>query len=317
MPDGERGVDTKKILKIIFKGGLSVGLIVWILRGTGFGEIWSAVVQASFTVLIISFGLNFIGYFLSAARWRVLLRACGADTSLLFLVGSYSVAFFFNNLLPSTIGGDAYRAYDSCRLGQSKSNALSIIFVDRFLGLLVLMLFALFALMACRELISTIPYLSVWVALVTTGMIMFLWMIFFPPDWLPSLFANSKIPFSCQLNTVFQALFIFKGQPYVLLKALGISVLLQANAVIQNYLIAVALKLPVQFSVFFLIIPIATIITMLPISINGIGIRENVYVFLLSALAVMKPDALAFVWIAYAMVLLQGVIGGVVYTLRR
>lgn len=56
---------------------------------------------------------------------------------------------------------------------------------------------------------------------------------------------------------------------------------------------------------------------MLPVSINGIGLRENVFFFFLALFAVTKTDAIAFAWIEYGILLLQGVGGGLVYALRK
>ena len=56
---------------------------------------------------------------------------------------------------------------------------------------------------------------------------------------------------------------------------------------------------------------------MLPISINGIGLRESVFVFFFSAFGVVKYQAIAFAWLAYGLVILQGLLGGIVYALRK
>ena len=67
--------------------------------------------------LFFSFCLHFVGLFLSACRWRLLLNAQGIDASLRALSSSYMVGFFFNTFLPTTVGGDITRAYDVSRRG--------------------------------------------------------------------------------------------------------------------------------------------------------------------------------------------------------
>jgi hypothetical protein len=307
----------KKLLLTLVKIAISGGLIYWILRGTNLGEILAAVSSANVWLLVIAFSLHIAGFTLSAFRWRMLLRTRGSDASIPFLIESYIVGVFFNNFLPSTIGGDVYRAYDSWRLGQSRSGAVAVVFVDRFLGLLALMLFALLALLAANELTQNIPLLYVWILLGTAGMLAAVWLMFMPPRWLPGLIARMKLPFGSKIRSIIEAFLAFKGERDVLFKALGISILLQANVVLHYYLIARSLNLPIPFYSFFLIIPLATVITLLPISVNGIGVRENVYVFFLAPFAVLKPEAVAFAWIGYGMVVLQGIIGGIIYGLRR
>lgn len=311
------GFNLKKTALNVLKFAISAVLIGWILRTTALDEIFASIRAANVWLLVLAFSLHLLGFTISAFRWRMLLRTRGSDASIPFLIESYIVGMFFNNFLPSTIGGDVYRAYDSWRLGQSKSSALAVVFVDRFLGLLALMLFALLALLSSNELTARIPYLFVWVALGTMGMLAFVWVIFMPPRWLPQLIANLKLPFGNKLRSIIDAFMAFQGQRMVLVKALLLSALLQGNVILHYYLIAQSLQLPIPFLSFLLIIPLATVITMLPISVNGIGVRENIYVFFFAAFGVLEPQAVAFAWIAFGMVVLQGVLGGIVYALRR
>ena len=82
-------------------------------------------------------------------------------------------------------------------------------------------------------------------------------------------------------------------------------------------LIAWALGIGIRFYVMFLIVPLALFFMMLPVSINGIGLRESVFVFLFGLFAVSSEQAIAFCWVSFAMILVQGVIGGTVFALRR
>jgi uncharacterized membrane protein YbhN (UPF0104 family) len=67
----------------------------------------------------------------------------------------------------------------------------------------------------------------------------------------------------------------------------------------------------------FIIIPLATLIMLAPVSINGVGVREAVLVFFFSLYGVNEEAAIAFAWVWLAMLLAQGVVGGVVLMLRR
>jgi uncharacterized protein (TIRG00374 family) len=311
------GVIPLQIIKKIVKLVVSGVLIVWILHSTNLAEIGESIRKANTWLLLLAFLLHLIGLLISALRWRMLIRSHGNEASILFLVKSYIVGMFFNNFLPSTIGGDVYRTIDSLKIGQSKSNALAIVFVDRFLGLLTLMLFALIALMNKNELTAKIPYLPIWIGLGTIAMLIVTWQIFMPGKWLPIFISKLRIPFSKKIAGILEAFMAFKGQGGVLVKALVLSALLQVNVVIHYYLISKSLMLPIPFLSFFLIIPLATVIMMLPISVNGIGIRENIYAFFFSAFGIFQAEAVAFAWIAYGMILFQGMVGAILYAIRR
>ena len=142
-----------------------------------------------------------------------------------------------------------------------------------------------------------------------------------PPQKISALVNKIRFPFSSKLQAILDkitnAFLVFQGQRKSLISALWLSVLLQTNVVIYYYLIAKSLDFPISFYHFFLIVPVALLIMMAPISINAIGIRENVFAFLFSTFGVLKIEAVAFSWLAYALLIIQGLIGGLVYAFRK
>jgi glycosyltransferase 2 family protein len=311
----------KKLLLTMIKCGISGVLIYWILLNTNISEVFMSIRFANISLLVMAFSLNFVGCYLSSNRWRILLRAQGVDASIFFLVKSFMVGVFFNNFLPSTIGGDTIRAYDSWRVGKNKAGAAAVIFVDRFLGLFTLMIFALGALLISKKINSSIPFLYLWLFLGATGMFVGVWIIFMPSKQVSALISKIRIPFSIKLQSILEKIFgafrVFKGRKDVLIKAFGMSLIVQTNMIIHYYLIAKALDLPVPFYSFFAIIPLAIFIMMIPVSINAIGIRENVFAFFFTTFGVSTHEAVAFAWLAYGILILQGMMGGVVYALRK
>jgi uncharacterized membrane protein YbhN (UPF0104 family) len=109
----------------------------------------------------------------------------------------------------------------------------------------------------------------------------------------------------------------FRNQRAGLALALFLSFLLQANVVLYHWIVANALGVSVSLTAFFLIVPIAIVVMMIPVSINGIGVREGLFVLLLSVHGVPQAEGLAYAWVIYALLLLQGLIGGVVFAFRR
>ncbi len=311
----------KQILLTVGKSLISAFLIYLILRGTNFTEIFAAMKKAYLPLLLLSFTLHFVGFYVSALRWKTLLKVHKVDSNLWFLIKSYIVAMFFNNFLPSTVGGDTVRAYDSYRLGKSKSGAVAVVFVDRFLGLTALILYAFIAAFFAKSITQRVPYLNLWVSIAAVGMLFIIWLIFMPSRKLAEWVGKIRIPFSAKLQRLLMklidAFWTFRGQKMALLKALGLSLLLQANVVFYYFLISSALGFHIPLYNFFLIVPLSIFIMMIPVSINGIGLRENVFFFFLATFAVAKPEAIAFAWIEYGILMLQGVLGGIVYAFRK
>ena len=140
-PEREEKNNIKKLTVTGFKFAVSVFLIYYVLNKTNLSQIWASVKGANPWLLLLSFSLHAVGYYASVYRWKILLAAQNMKLSVNYLLQSYAVAMYFNNILPGTIGGDVVRAYDTWREGFSKSKSVTVVLVERFLGLLGLLVF--------------------------------------------------------------------------------------------------------------------------------------------------------------------------------
>lgn len=302
----KRGGRGRTLLRV----AVSVALIAWILRGTDLREVLATFRTADVRYILFALCLIPLGYLSSVSRWRLLLRAQGGDASFGFLMRSLMTGIFFNNFLPSTIGGDAIRAWDTARSGVSRGTALTIIMVDRFVGLLALLLFATVGLLGAGRLTERVPDLAFWVLGVGAVMVTVAVLLF-----LPSRLGKLRLP--GKLAQVASALFAFQGQGRALAGAFFWSLCLQTAVVVNAWVMARALHIDLGLAPFFLIVPLAVFLMMIPVSINGIGVRENLFVFFLAAFGVAESTGLAFAWLEYGLLLLQALAGGFVYALWR
>ncbi|MFQ5601676.1 MAG: YbhN family protein [bacterium] len=315
-------LDLKGVLKFAFKLLISASLIFFLVSKTNLHEIGRSMKSANMLLIGLSFLLHGIGYFSSSYRWQLLLRAQGFRVPVGYLVRSYAVAMFFNNLLPSTIGGDGYRAIDTARCDIPKLKALAIVIVERFLGLFALMIFAMLALALATELTTEIHNLWMWSFLTFALMAGAVWMIFFHSGKVPWLRKILNLPGMSLVNKVLMKITDsfapFRGKTQALAWGMLLSVVLQLNVIFHYYLISEALSLAIPFVKFLVIIPLSMFIQMVPVSINGIGLRESFYVFFLSKIyGAPIAAALAFSWLAYGMILLLGIVGGIIYAFRK
>lgn len=297
------------ILRIV----VSVALIAWVLRRAPLHEVLEAFRSADARFVLLALALSPFGYWSSVSRWRMLIRSQGGDASFGFLVKSFVVGIFFNNLLPSTIGGDAVRAYDTSRSGVSRATAVAIVVVDRFVGLLALMLFAGVGLLFSGHLTDEVPALYGWVAGGAIGMGLIAALLFLPSRRAPDLLARLGPRF----KKISDAIFAFQGKGAVLAKAFGWSLFLQALVVLHYWALSKALHVPIPLPVFFLIVPLAIFVMMIPVSINAIGVRENVWIFFFAAFGVASAKGVAVAWLDYGLVLIHALIGGTIYAWGR
>ena len=118
------------------KLAVSIVLLVVLFERVDMPSLWSSARRASIPWLLAAFALNTPVVIAGTWRWRLLLEAQQIDLPPRRLLGSFLVASFFNNFLPSNIGGDVIRIKDTARAAGSKTLATTIVAVDRTLGLL-------------------------------------------------------------------------------------------------------------------------------------------------------------------------------------
>ena len=140
MSDQSARASRRRRILLAIEVVVSIALLTFLFSRVDMAALWDGARRASVVWLAVALGLYFINVVASAWRWQLLLRAQGVQVPSRTLLSSYLVAGFFNNFLPSTIGGDVVRIRDTARPAQSKTLATTVVFVDRALGLMGLVL---------------------------------------------------------------------------------------------------------------------------------------------------------------------------------
>ncbi|MEM8850544.1 MAG: lysylphosphatidylglycerol synthase transmembrane domain-containing protein [Pseudomonadota bacterium] len=295
----------------LIKAGICVALMSWIVRSADLDAVFSAMSGADFRLLALAVGMQVLGAAIIALRWQRLLAVGGIEPGFPFLWGSTVSSCFFRQFLPSVFGGDAIRGYDAWRAGARPGFAAMSLIVDRLFGLLALVFFIAVAGLAMNQMADGLPGLWAWTMLAAIGVI----------GGLAVLLAPGHIPLPrrtpAKIHKMIQALRAFQGARGVIGPCLGFSLLLQINVVTFYWVLSQSLGLDVPYAAFYAIVPIAIFAMMAPFTINGIGIREAIFIFLLGLWGIDASLALAFAWIEFATVLAVGLVGGAVYALRR
>lgn len=314
---------TKQVWKVI-RTLFSVVLLGWIIRRANFAEIGTALTDANLSLIALAVCMPVLGSIISVLRWYTLLLAQATDgqtVSISYLVQSYFVGRFFNNFLPSTIGGDAVRVYDVYRAGFSKSAALTTTLLDRGIGLVMLVLVGCFALLVPSSLTTSLtaefPQLR-WLAVAliiasAIGLLIFLR----PTGRILSILGRVQALLPNRLQPVALSLQNLQSQPILFGRAVLLSLALQLNVIFYFFILARAFAFPIPFGNFLLIVPIVLFLIMLPISINGLGIRSNAFAYFFGLFGVPTAAVLAFTLISYSGTFSQGIIGGICYIFRK
>lgn len=304
----------------VLKLALSAGLLWFVLSRADLTQVFTAVRGADPILIGLALLTPLLGYTLTSTRWRGLLRVVGAEIPPGPLWRASLIAVFFNQFMPSTIGGDAIRVYEAWRNGASRSAALSSIVVDRVIGTFALVLLAVGMLPFVSAAFEN-PWAVYGVVVAVSMMVSILMlMLFLPIPGVISLFhrlcAALPGPAARIAGKLDRAFAPYRGRWKVLPASMILSLLLQANVVLMHWLIGRALGIEVSIVQFCFIVPVAMVVMMIPVSINGIGLREGIFAVLLGAYGVESSQAVALALMSYALFLVHGIAGGIVFGLR-
>jgi uncharacterized membrane protein YbhN (UPF0104 family) len=312
----------RRYVLLALKLSVSIVLLVLLFSRIDVGRLWATARLASVRWLLVALLIYSMNVGAAVWRWRLLLSAQCVAIAQRTLLGSYLVAAFFNNFLPSNIGGDVIRIGDTARAAGSKTLATTIVLVDRGLGLMALVLVAAVGASAGVRIhpSAAAPIWPVW-----------LWAGFLvgavasaPAVLAPDGFGRLLQPLTVfhpewvgdRIEKLTGALARFRSQPGALAGCFGGAVLVQAAMVVFYFAVSYALHLDIGLADLSVVVPVSFVVQMLPVSVNGFGVREATFSFYFSKIGHPIESALLLSLIAQALVMLFSLFGAVVYVYR-
>jgi hypothetical protein len=301
------------------KVGVSLALLGYLLSTTDLAALVSRVRSGDVLLLGGALAIYTLTIALATWRWRLLLGALGYRASMGHLSASYLVATFFNNFLPSNVGGDVIRVRDSSRLTGSTTASLAVVAIDRILGLGALYLLAVVAYAlggpTVRGLVGALP------ALILLGVVFGAMMyVYLTPGVARKLMAASRLnafPWIRERFEVAQsAVHVYREQVAALWAAFAASVAIQSLVVCYYYEVARSLRIPLPLSACFLVVPLCTLVQTVPVSFNGWGIRESIFILYFGQLGLSRDSALAFSLVGAGLIVILSLSGAVVWSSR-
>lgn len=285
---------------------LTAPTFVQALRGVDLG--WAAVGLGLSTASVIS----------KVWRWGVVLRWRQVTVPRGYLLESYFISIFFNNFLPSGMGGDVVRAVETARdSGRGKESIVSVI-IERASGML-----ALFAAGSVGALfVPTIPLgLGLLAHSLFLGAVVGIWALWLEVTGKLLSAVDRRLPqvarpFSGKLIRLYEEFRLYRHEWRLLATMLGQSSITLAVTLGSVYAVLLAFGEHVPFGAFAAVFSIITAIDVIPFSLNGLGLREGSYVYLLGLLGLASPVALGVALVVRLIVTLLALVGGVVFLWR-
>jgi uncharacterized membrane protein YbhN (UPF0104 family) len=300
----------RRILLSAIKILVSAALLYLALRKANFSDLASRLDLVSAAWLALAVALTFFQIFIGVLRWRIVSDACGAPLPLRQAMRYNVIGSFFNQTLPSSIGGDAVRLWLVARSGAGWRAATYSIFVDRAIGLVALAILIVASLPWSYRLISdsygrsALTLLDLAALAAGAG---FLVLGALPWAWLRQWWATHHIH-ACAViaNRV-----IFSKQNALPIAAL--SLLVHVLAVVIAWGVVQSIAAPVSFAQTFLLIPPVMLITMLPVSIAGWGVREATMALSFGYAGLVTNEGINVSLLFGAVSFIAGAIGGLVW----
>ena len=314
---------SKSRVVFLLKSTVSIGLLAVLFAQTDASSLYDAMRRASLPWLAAALALYLMMILASAWRWNLLLAAQRVSVSGWTLVSSFLVATFFNSFLPSNIGGDVIRIRDTTQPAGSIGRATAIVVIDRAMGLLGLLLVAAVSGslavigMAGPALPVNLPWL--WLAFVAaTGA--FLILLLAPQTILTVLgyvrFLN-RDAIVTRARKLVDMMRAFRAQPLALVSCFAGALVAQAVLVAFYVAIARSLEIPISPLHLAVVVPMSFVVQLLPVSVNGFGVREATFTYYFAALHLPIESALVLSVLGAGLVLLFSLSGGVLYVARR
>lgn len=308
------------MLKILVRIGVSVAALAFVLRSIDLELLWMRVRAMNPAWLLLAIAAYLFMLAVSVWRWHRLLHAQHIEVPRKRLLESTWVSLFFNNFLPSNIGGDVIRIADTAPAAGSKTLATTVILVDRVLGLVALVMVATSgAFLASVRGIHVPGERWLW-AISAAGLAAAV-----PVIALPKLIGHLLTPIRAldrpwvteRAQRLEDAATKFRAAPGALAGAFIGALAVQLSLVVFYLLSARGLSIPLPMFLGAVLIPVSLAVQMVPVSIGGFGVREAVFAFFFGRFGLPTDAGVALSLVSTGLTMIISMVGGVIFLSRR
>jgi uncharacterized membrane protein YbhN (UPF0104 family) len=304
------------LLNKLLRLGVSAVLLTRLACRTDWGQVQAGFAGLRWEYWLTAVVVLILAQVVSARRWKHYTDQLGLARSLGQLTGFYFIGMYFNLMLPTSVGGDVVRAWYLDGQSGRRLPAFASVILDRVNGLFALVALACVAVALSPLALPSWIIMGVWGALAcgVLGIAGAQWFAQRAPAHHPEALEGDPNKPELRLAWLRTTLGLF-CMPRSLIATLLLSLCVQAANVLVVWLIGQAIHVPIPDSFYWIMVPMVTLFTLLPISVNGMGVREEATVSLLAPLGIAEGAALTLSILWFAVHASVSLLGGVVYLL--
>ncbi|MBI3062675.1 MAG: flippase-like domain-containing protein [Deltaproteobacteria bacterium] len=285
---------SRSTVTLLLKSLVSLGILVFLLSRIDTAQLLRVLGSAHLSYFLIGMAGYFLGQIVCSVRWALLARPLGFENAVKDFAILYFIGMFFNLFAPSTIGGDVGRVFYLARDGHRREepqrsgaavSALISVLADRLIGLAVLVWIGAAALALFSNYAIPMVVRAITFALAAGSILG--WLSLSP---LYRLAQRWDIP---RGKNLLQGLVTYAGNHRIIALTLVISLVAHFIQSWMQILLGHALGVEIPWSYSFILYPLVGVFSALPISLNGIGLREGGYLYLLQQIEIAplaQPD---------------------------
>ncbi|HID00223.1 MAG TPA: flippase-like domain-containing protein [Piscirickettsiaceae bacterium] len=297
-------------MKNLFKLLVALALLAFLFWEVDPHQAWQTITTATPWMVAAALLMQLLSQVTAAVRWKLIMHRLGFHHPFRFYLASYFKGALFNQVLPTSIGGDAYRIAEVHAHGAPLKEAFYAIFIDRIVGLIGLLLLNILALWwAPADLLpAVLLYGLVSITLAAlTGFALLLWLHRLTP-----LYRWSFTRLFAELSERFYRVY---RHPRDLAVQIGLSLLTHLFAMLAIFGLGHAVDINQPIGIYLALTPPAILLTILPLSFAGWGVREGALIGLFMLVGAAQAQVLAMS-VLYGMILIFAALPGVFFYLK-
>ena len=309
----------RKLGSYLLKVLISAVVLALVLRIVDLSYLGRLMLSADPFWLSLALLSFFLQQLIQIYMWGDLLRAKGTDLPFRLISYVFFVGIFFGTFLPSTAAVDVVRVAAMTRHLKNKIDSITSMLLFRVIGTLVLIFISLIFILGYRDQIENpaIANLILGFSVFMVGGFLVVSNSFFR-DISVRIFHWIRIHRLAEITeNFFRSLSEYMKYRSVLIRIVVLSVVIQVMRIVMVYWIGISLGVDISILYYFMFIPIITVLTMLPISLAGIGISEGSYVYFFAVAGVGNAEAVSISLLYFLMSIVIFIFSGIVYLLGK